>query len=751
MMSHELQQISRWLIVIFVTTTVTLVGRGVQARVSRIEIIERKLFANGKPFGEVGPYEFIRGRLNYAVQPDHPRNRAIVDLQLAKQGRLRADLSSIVDGHIVEVLGPDPRNDKGEVQFAGDFILLKPIDLSRGNHRLLYDVNNRGNLLMLSYYNNSVGSNRPMTEQHAGNGWLMRHGYSLLWSAWNWDVAKVGQSPLRINLPIVVKQDGSPMTDLVNAELAVQSQDGITVEWISWGGSRCYPVAEEAIEEAVLTVRSDPDGKRKLIPRDQWQFAVITPGGKPRFNPVHVYLSSGFHKGQLYELVYTAKHPRVVGLGLAAVRDAISFFHFESEDKGGRASPLAVDGHADPQFAYIFGISQSGRFTTHMIFQGFHVDEQDRLVFEGARPHVAGAGKGGFNYRFAQTTHHPKHLQGNYFPADHFPFHFTPDDSLQHDQLGQPDRMSGDVLAVAKRLNKIPKVQISNHEGEYWTRSASLLHTDVLGETDAKLHPFVRVYMINGARHGTPSQSSRRRSFTAQHAMNQLDPRPIGRALLVALDRWVSEGIEPPRSRVPRIDRDELITPTAHRDRFPQIPSYNVDGLEFPAPRLPGVNLRPPRVDYGPRFWTEGIQDVVPPRYYGPRFVTLVPAIDEDGNPVGGIRLPWLAEPLGTYQGFNPRLQGTGSENYLKAFDSSFWPLATTRTKRLQNRDPRPSIEERYSDKSDYVRRVARATEQLRKERFLLDEDATAIVDFARQMAWPPRPIDRWPFWALDE
>ena len=337
MTSHELQQMSRRLIVIFVTICVTLFGRAALARVSRIEIIERKPFAGGKHFGDVGPYEFIRGRLHYAVQPDHPRNRAIVDLQLAKQGRLRADLSSIVDGRMAEVLGKDPRNEKGEVQFAGDFILLKPVDLSRGNHRLLYDVNNRGNLLMLSYYNNAAGSNRPATEQHAGNGWLMRQGYSLLWSAWNWDVAKVDQSPLRINLPVVVKQDGSPMTSLVNSELAVQSRDGVTVEWTAWGGSRCYPAVEEAIDDAVLTVRSDPDGKRKIVPREQWQFAVITPGGIPRFDPVHVYLPSGFDKGQLYELVYTAKHPRVVGLGLAAVRDAISFFHFESEDEDGRA------------------------------------------------------------------------------------------------------------------------------------------------------------------------------------------------------------------------------------------------------------------------------------------------------------------------------------------------------------------------------------------------------------------------------
>ena len=242
-----------------------------------------------------------------------------------------------------------------------------------------------------------------------------------------------------------------------------------------------------------------------MIPREDWQFAVITPGGQPRFDPVHVYLPSGFKKGQLYELIYTAKHPRVVGLGLAAARDAISFFHFERADDLGTVNPLAPDGQPDAQYAYIFGISQSGRFITHMIYQGFHVDERNRMVFEGARPHVAGAGKGGFNYRFAQTTHHQKHLQGNYFPADHFPFHYTRDGELQHDPLGQAGRAHGDVFAEAKRLGKTPKVLITNHEGEYWTRSASLVHTDVEGRQDARLHPLVRVYMVNGVRPAWPS------------------------------------------------------------------------------------------------------------------------------------------------------------------------------------------------------------------------------------------------------
>lgn len=747
---HESMNRTRSSLAVCSVVVVMFLGRNVTARVARIEILERKPFAGGMAFGPVGQYELLRGRLHYAVEPNHPRNSAVVDLHFAHSGRLRADLSTIVEGRLVEVLGEDPRNGSGDVVFSGDFFLLKPVDLSRGNHRLLYEVNNRGNILMLSYFNNAESSNRPNTAEHAGNGWLMRQGYSLLWSAWNWDVEKVGRQPLRINLPVIVSANGGPMTATINAELAVQSEDGVLVERIAWGDSRCYPVATATREKAVLTVRSGPDSKRRLIDRGDWQFAIITPHGTPRFDPVHVYLPGGFEKGKLYELIYTAQHPRVVGLGLTAVRDAISFFRFEAADDSGNANPLLLNGKPDSKSAYIFGISQSGRFITHMIYQGFHVDEQNRMVFEGARPHVAGGGKGGFNYRFAQTTHHPKHLQGNYFPADHFPFHYKPDGHVQHDPFGQAGRLEGDLFAEAKRLGKIPKLLVVNHEGEYWTRSASMVHTEVDGMRDAQLHPLVRVYMVNGVRHGTPSRNGRRTTRTSEHLLNQLDPRPIGRALLVALDEWVSRSIDPPASRVPRIDRRELLSASEHRDRFPAIPGYQFGSLYFPGLRHPGINLRPPRVDYGPRFWTQGVQDYVPPKTYGPRFETLVPAFDSDGNPVGGIRLPQLSVPLGTNQGFNPRRETAGAPDHLKAFESSFWPFAQTRDERIRNGDVRLSIEERYVDKEDYVGKMTKAARLLADEGFLLKEDETEIIEFAQSLAWPPQPTDRSPFWQTD-
>jgi hypothetical protein len=680
------------------------------ARVTRVEILSRGIFANGMRFGSVGAYEKIRGRLHYAVDPNHPPNARIVDLKYA------------------------PRNADGMVVFSGDFLLLKPLNLEKSNHRLLYDVNNRGNLYMLRALNNARWSNNPLAPEHAGNGFLMKQGYSLLWSAWNWDV-RPGSDRLQIELPIAIK-NGKSITQKIAAEIVLSfSGEKIKSMPFAWGNSRCYPVDDaDDNSKATLTVRDEPRGKREEIPRSNWRFARLD---KERIipNPTHLYLESGFEPGKIYELIYTAKNPRVVGLGLAAVRDAISFFRYKTKDDHGTLNPLVfrdidLEFKPDTDKAYIFGISQSGRFITHMIYEGFYVDEEDQMVFDGARIHVAGGGKGGFNHRFAQTTHHPSHLEGNYMPADFFPFNY----GQQKDAL---TGKTGDVLAVAKKLGKVPYIMITNNELEYWTRSASLIHTDIMGKKDAPVHENVRIYMTNGAPHG--NAGSRNRGIY-EHPLNPLNHSPILRALLVALDRWASKGVEPPPSLYPRIKRRELVTAAEHKKRFPKIPGM----------RHPGKNLQPPRVYYGDRFWSEGIFSVVPPKM-GEPYITLVPNFDSDGNGVGGIRLPELQVPLGTYQGWNPRRPEFGAQNYLGRFEGSFWAFAKIEEERNITGDPRPSIEERYSSKKAYVENIIRAVRRLIKQGFLLKEDGENYIARAKRMAWPPEELQTYPFWKIIE
>jgi len=684
---------------------VTLVAATAPAEVERIEVTSRETFAGGMAFGDTGAYEKIRGTLFYAVDPVNPANAAIVDLELASRG---AD---------------------GRVHFQGDFLLLKPVDLARGNGRLLYDVNNRGNLYILRHINEGARTNDPSTSEDAGNGFLMKEGYSLLWSAWNWDVVS-GDNRLQIELPIAT-EGGKPIRQRIAAEIVNSFGQGPAPSMpLAWGSSRCYPAMDpDDNSAAVLTVRDAPTALRGTIPNDQWSFARVENGVSVP-DPTRIAVDGGLLPGKIYELIYEVQNPRVVGLGLAAVRDAMAFFHFEGADSHGNPNPLAAnagDGQRTSamDLAYIFGVSQSGRFIVHMLWQGFHVDEQERMVFEGARIHVAGGGKGGFNHRFAQTTHHPSHLEGNYFPADHPPFNFLPEGSAD----------DNDVLAEAKRLDRMPKIVMTNNTLEYWTRSASLVHTDPEGEADAQIHPLVRYYMTNGAPHG--GAATRARTIT-EHGRNPLGVAPVQRAMMVNLNRWVSDEVEPPPSRYPRIDAGELITAEEHRRRFPAIPGI----------RHPGRNLQPPRVDYGPDFWTTGVFTEVPPEA-GEPYQTLVPAYDEDGNGLGGIRLPELAAPLGTYQGWNPRAAEFGAPEFLGRFDGSFWFFPTTEEQRTAATDPRLSIVERYDDHQDYVDRVAVAAFELAADRVLLRADADAFVDLAGRLVWPPEPMDAAPHWRL--
>jgi hypothetical protein len=502
------------------------------AEVTEIEILSRVPFVEGMKFGSVGAYEKIRGRLHYNVNPDDPANERIVDLKYA------------------------PREADGSVHFMGDFILIKPVDLKKGNHRLLFDVPNRGNMVMLGLLNNAPWSNDPTKPTHAGNGFLMKQGYSLLCSEWNWDV-KPGNNRMQIDLPVATF-DGKPIIQQITAEIVVSKKEKSKFEPLTWGNSRCYPVMNiNDRHSCILTVRNKPRGKKKVISNSLWQFAR-SEGGHIIPDPTYIYIEQGFEPGKIYELIYTVKNPPIVGLGLAAVRDAISFFRYKTKDHYSHINPLAVSNgrngnnfKTDPEKVYIFGISQSGRFITHMIYQGFHVDEEGRMVFDGARIHIAGGGKGGFNHRFAQTTHVPSHLEGNYMPADFFPFNFSPqEDPITHEK--------GDVLGLAKKMGKIPYIIITNNESEYWTRSASLIHTDVSGKKDAAVHEKVRIYFTCGGAHFTAKSRER---YIYEHSLNVLNHYTISRALQVALDRWVTYGIEPPPSNYPRVDRHELITP----------------------------------------------------------------------------------------------------------------------------------------------------------------------------------------------
>lgn len=640
----------------------------VEARVERMEILSREAFADGYEFGPAGAYERIKGRLHFAVDPGVEANQSIVDSNLALT---------------------DPR---GLVTFTADFILLKPVNLALGNGRLIYDVNNRGSLTAFGSLNDAQWSNDPSDLSHAGNGFLMALGYSILASGWNWDVIE-GEDRLQIDLPVAT-EGGVPITGPVAAEITVDELSAAMP--FAWGFSRGYAPASPDHTEATLTVRMDPDDARLPIPHDQWRYS----------GPTEITLAGGFRPGLLYELLYEAKDPTVVGLGLSAIRDAISFFRFEQLDDAGQPNPLmSADGLSEAVIAY--GISQSGRVLQHMILEALHVDEAGRMVFDAAMIHVAGAGKGSFNYRFAPTTRHQSHREDQGAVADFFPFATVP---VTDPESGQ----TASLLDRARGAGALPNLVYTMTSTEYWTRSASLLHTDAIGAADVELDPRARLYFIAGAQHNNGFGLDR---GTFQNCRNPLDHRPILRALLVATDRWTTTGAEPPPSRYPSLAGGTLGTVEQYRSAFPVVPGV----------RLPQGNLQPRRLDLGPRFAGQGIADLQP-AILGVPYPTRVPLPDADGLDLGGIRLPAVAVPLGTYTGWNLRHADFGAPHGLGRWAGSILPFAATEEVRRAAGDTRTSLAERYPSRENFISRTQVAAEALVTERFVLAPDVPNIV-----------------------
>jgi hypothetical protein len=363
--------------------------------------------------------------------------------------------------------------------------------------------------------------------------------------------------------------------------------------------------------------------------------------------------------------------------------------------------------------AIAFGISQSGRFLRTFLFYGFNEDESHRKVFDGVMPHVAGAGRGSFNHRFAQPSRDGHPYLNFFYPTDIFPFTDLP----QRDpETGVEDGLLTHNLAPQFQ----PKVFHTNTSYEYWGRAASLIHTTVDGKADMPLPPHVRVYLLAAGQHGVapfpPSRS------IGQQLNNPLDFRWAMRALLVAMQRWIADEVAPPPSAYPRIADGTLVAP---------------EQLKFP--RLPGVNVpttphKAYRANYGSDFISKGLVTQEPPAI-GTAFPILVPQVDADGNERAGIRLPELAVPLATYTGWNLFNERSGPAHVVSSMQGSFIPFARTATERQRAKDPRKSIDERYPSRDRYLALITNAATDLATAGYLLAEDRQRIVEQA-QTRW---------------
>ena len=632
------------------------------AAVERIEIKERAPFAPGVIYGEAGAYEKIRGVAYFALDPKAPANAAIVDLKRA------------------------PRDARGRVQFASEFVLLRPTGGQPST--LIYDVNNRGGIAMLGQINGrSPANNDPSTAADAGDGFLMRHGFSMLFSAWTWDVAPA--SPPAPNArPLVF---APPVARGVKGRVQNEFTVNAATDIVTYAGMRglTYEPATPNDPHAQLTERARPGDKRRPIARSSWHFVAPEQAG----GPGRVQLEGGFKPDTIYELTYVAKDPYVTGAGLAGIRDLLAYFR----DKPFEGAPV-------PKNVLMFGISQSGRVIGRMLHDGLTVDETGQLAFSGAYLHVPGAGgSAGFNSRFAQPTRHPSMLEEHDYPADAFPFSTAP----------ARDPVSGKTASYLDRARdrqgRLPKLFIANTSTEFWNRGASLIATTPDGMQDLAPPDNVRIYGFMGAQHYV-GRSRTRAPFTA--CVSTSDHYLPMRALILALDDWTSKGKQPPANAYPQLSDGTLTTVADYRAVFPK-------GFGLTPPEQ---NLREPRLDFGRKFASQGIADKVPPKQ-GDEYETRVPVPDADGNDKGGVRLVEVQAPLGTHTGWNLRAPETGFAWATSRFDGSFVPFARTEAERAATGDPRASLEARYPTRDDFVAAVRAAAERQVAAGLLLQED----------------------------
>ena len=637
--------------------------------VTRFEIISRSSVWNGASFDGVGQYEFIRGTLHYAVDPSHPDSTLIADLGLV------------------------PTESDGKVHFRSDIQLLKPSSSNTGGN-LLYDVVNRGNRTVMSFNNAQQVSQAD--DPDLGNGFLMRHGFTVAFCGWQTDVP---DGRLRLHVPEALEADGQRLTGQTyqQFDLIVNSHDLL----LSDRAHKPLPAADLNDPKATLIQRDWPDGPPTVIPRDKWLFARWVDGA-PVPDPDYVCLPEGFQSGKVYEVIYDTIGAPVIGLGFLAMRDCTSFFRYATAEQG---NPCA----GSIERAYAYGASQSGRFIREFIYLGLNLDEDARPVYDGLMPHTGSSRLGEFNFRFGQPSSNHLRNVGNMPPQAY---------------VEQTDPVTEQTDSLLRRLeakDAVPKIIATNSGVEHWWSDAALAHIDLTGTRDLEVPANVRIYALSGAKHGPgslPLTDTPMEDTHQQHWSNTLDYRPAMRALLYGLDRWVREGVEPPSNQIPRVADGTAVTREALKPFFTAIP-----GMGFPE----ALPIRR-RLDYGPD------RDRGVPRYPAPEaepYTTMVSIVDDDGNEVAGIRLPDIRVPLGTHTGWTMRHPDIGGAGHFMPLQGAVVPFAATKEDRLASGDPRPSIEERYASRDDYLAAVRQAAEKIVGERFILEEDVEGIVEGA--------------------
>jgi hypothetical protein len=606
-----------------------------------LEVVESPAL-DGRHFGEVGQYERLRGIVTGTVDPDDRRNQDIVNLKRA------------------------PRTDTGQVEYRATVEMYRPVDMTRWNRGIYHNVANRG----------GAG---------AAEVALLEQGFAFVRVGWQGDLTPT-KSNIVAYLPIATATDGSPIVAPALEEFIFDDAEPVSRRRLT------YPASSLDASGGMISVRANQTARRQTPTDLTWTFVSQT--------EVEVTRPVGFDGGAIYEFIYLAKDPIVMGLGFAAMRDAISHLRYADADRSGHPNPLAVPGL--PRTAISLGVSQSGRMLRDFLYQGFNEDVEGRVVFDGMHPNIAGSRKTFTNYPFSQPGRWQKQHEDHNYPGDQFPFAYT---TLTDPVSGRTDGL----LEKCRASDTCPKIVHSDGEAELWQARASLVVTDPRGQ-HIEQPDNVRVYLIAGIRHGGGPgvHATAPTRGVCQNLNNPLALSQTRTALSVALQAWVAHDVEPPPSRFPTVANGGLVA--ASNVGFPKIPGVTYSGSYNP------LSLADHRS--------------MPPMQGAP-YTVLVARTNSDGNMTDGVRHPNLAAPIGTHTGWNLRREGFAAGEQC-AGAGSFIPFTANRMARESTGDPRLSLDERYPNHATYVGAVSDAADALVRDRLLLQSDAEEIVALAQ-------------------
>lgn len=628
------------------------------AVLTEIRIDKTEPFAGGHAFGAAGPYERLTGIARGELDPADSRNRVIRNLDKA------------------------PRNAAGKVEYEIDIDILRPADPQKANRRILLDVTNRGRKFVLHWVLDAPGANanNPRELKDAGNALFLNQGYTIVWNGWDPDAPKSNHG-MAMKSPVAT-DSGKPVVRTIRDELVSGTRSPQAAQL-----RLAYESADRDGAKSRLTVRRKAADAPREIPASGWAYVdartikLLPEGTKPE-------------PGSLYELHYPATNPKVLGIGYAGTRDLASFLRYEGRDARGNWNPAGLN----MRYAYAIGISQSGRYLRDHISMGFNQDERGRKVFDGVLAHISGVGRVFMNEEFGMPARTNTQHEDHTYPENAFPFSAA----AMHDPL------TGRKGALFRGDGFDPYLIETNTSTEYWQKGASLLHTDPRGQRDVRLPKNARVFMIAGTQHGGRT-GLKADPGACTHPRNPHSAAPALRALVVALDDWVSRGEPAPESRVPTLTSGTL-----------------VDAANTGFPAIPGVQAA--------TFTNEVaiIEDWVHPKPDAKKtYRARVAKVDADGNETSGIVLPDVAVPVATYTGWN-FYKAPFPEGELCDRDGSYLAFAATKAQRERSGDARRSLEERYGTHADYVKAVEDAGNALVKARLLLAEDARAFAERAK-------------------